>query len=340
MEEQTKAGNSDPSLIPVSQSSRASTHALKNSSPDQQIPGTRRPHESDPSSSIVRRATGPRTLAGKEQSKHNALKHGILSKVLLLKSESRREFDCLWNGLRADRRPVGTLEEILVEKLAVLTWRYRRLIAAETGEIRKNTEFPQSDGNNAGPEKITLTVSYIGQPSGWNTQGLIRDITDPAIRKQCLELLSELHENLKTNGFRSDEDQTILHSIYGTGSPSGEAFPNAYAIWSRSANCSEEERQKNGYPSTDQCVAKVLDAIANETRRLRKQEQSESKKAGIDKLRSSIPRDPSMDSDRLLRYEATINREFDRTLNQLERAQRMRLGQPVLPTIKVDLSST
>jgi hypothetical protein len=38
-------------------------------------------------------------------------------------------------------------------------------------------------------------------------------------------------------------------------------------------------------------------------------------------------------SDRLIRYEAHLSREFDRTLAQLERRQRMRLGQPVLPKL-------
>ncbi len=44
-------------------------------------------------------------------------------------------------------------------------------------------------------------------------------------------------------------------------------------------------------------------------------------------------------SDRLLRYEASLERSFDRTLSQLERLQRMRAGQPVLPELKVRVSS-
>ena len=43
--------------------------------------------------------------------------------------------------------------------------------------------------------------------------------------------------------------------------------------------------------------------------------------------------------EHLLRYEASIERAFDRTLSQIERAQRMRLGQPILPPIKLDVSS-
>ena len=40
-----------------------------------------------------------------------------------------------------------------------------------------------------------------------------------------------------------------------------------------------------------------------------------------------------------LRYSPALNREFDRTLNQLERLQRIREGQPVPPTLKLDLST-
>ena len=41
------------------------------------------------STSIVRKATGPRTQQGKDRSKHNAVKHGIFSKVVVLKGDHR-----------------------------------------------------------------------------------------------------------------------------------------------------------------------------------------------------------------------------------------------------------
>ena len=42
-------------------------------------------------------------------------------------------------------------------------------------------------------------------------------------------------------------------------------------------------------------------------------------------------------SDRLIRYEAHLSREIDRTLNQLERLQRMRKGQPLPPRLDVNI---
>src|SRR5215471_9480802 len=87
------------------------------------------------------RATGPRTTQGKERSKRNALKHGIFSQAALLKDESRAEYDALLNDLRENLQPEGALEEALVEKLALGTWRLRRLIIAETAEIQNAIGF-------------------------------------------------------------------------------------------------------------------------------------------------------------------------------------------------------
>lgn len=78
------------------------------------------------SSSLVRRGTGPRTEQGKEKSKHNALKYGIFSKVVVLENESQAEVDALRNELRDYLQPEGALEEILVDKLTTLFWRLRR----------------------------------------------------------------------------------------------------------------------------------------------------------------------------------------------------------------------
>jgi hypothetical protein len=63
----------------------------------------------------------------------------------------------------------------------------------------------------------------------------------------------------------------------------------------------------------------------------------EGDRAELESLRRLVPESPTL--DRLLRYEASLERAFDRTLSQLERLQRMRLGQPVLPPVKVEVSS-
>ncbi len=81
-------------------------------------------------------STGPRTAAGKVASSGNAVQHGILSRHLILPGESRDEFDALLLQLMTEQQPVGTLEQALVERMAIALWRQRRLVAAETAQLQ------------------------------------------------------------------------------------------------------------------------------------------------------------------------------------------------------------
>jgi hypothetical protein len=47
-----------------------------------------------------------------------------------------------------------------------------------------------------------------------------------------------------------------------------------------------------------------------------------------------------LELDVLIRYDTTLNRNIERTLNQLERHQRMRLGQPVPPPINLNITAS
>ena len=65
--------------------------------------------------------------------------------------------------------------------------------------------------------------------------------------------------------------------------------------------------------------------------------RAENDKTGIEFLRANVPEVSQL--DRLLRYETTLERNFDRILNQIERLQRLRKGQPVSPTLDVRVST-
>jgi hypothetical protein len=55
----------------------------------------------------------------------------------------------------------------------------------------------------------------------------------------------------------------------------------------------------------------------------------------LEKVSANVPESARL--DRLLKYSASLERDFDRTLNQLERLQRIRTGQPVPPQFNVNL---
>jgi hypothetical protein len=291
-----------------------------------------------PTRSSTRRGTGPRTLEGKERTKHNATRHGIFSTVIVLRGEARGEYESLLNSLWEALGPEGGLEELLVEKLATISWRHRRLLVAEGAEIRRNTEFLEQDQRSKEHEEAeetaaSSTLEYDG--------GLIRQIRNPDVLNHCLELLVELREGLETDGFDEERDTSILKKIYGDGGHLRETLHDSYALWFSTAETPEEERQREGYADPKQCKQNVLDEVDAEIKRLKQyrktRESIESDRHKLEILRRSVPESPGL--DRLLRYEANLERSFDRALNQLERLQRIRLGQPVAPRIDVNLSA-
>jgi hypothetical protein len=86
-------------------------------------------------------STGPKTERGKAHSRRNAFKHGVLSSTLLvskgLGKEDFDEFDEFLISLDKDLLPVGMLEKMLVEKIAVCWWRQKRALQSETGLIER-----------------------------------------------------------------------------------------------------------------------------------------------------------------------------------------------------------
>jgi hypothetical protein len=78
------------------------------------------------------------TTAGNyEPVRFNALKHGILSKLAVLAHEDHAEFDDLLSALIDEHQPGGITERHLIEELAAIIWRKRRVLLAENAQINE-----------------------------------------------------------------------------------------------------------------------------------------------------------------------------------------------------------
>ena len=79
------------------------------------------------------KSTGPKSNEGKSVAKLNAIKHGLTSKTVVISGEDPDEFEELRRQVEEEFHPVGWRELELVERIAVCTWRLRRLYAVEAG---------------------------------------------------------------------------------------------------------------------------------------------------------------------------------------------------------------
>lgn len=83
----------------------------------------------------AKKSTGATSDEGKAVIASNALKHGLFAQRLILPDENLDEYAQLIHGLISSLNPVGTLEQLLVEKIAVATWKQLRLTRAEGASI-------------------------------------------------------------------------------------------------------------------------------------------------------------------------------------------------------------
>ena len=225
------------------------------------------------------------------------------------------------------------LEETLVDKLATLSWRYRRLVIAEAAEIQKRAAFLEWNKREH-QEKEALETS-VGA-------GLMPKMANPRVLDRCLDLLEQLKDEFEINGFDSGFNKEVLTKLYGYQEHAAETLLEVYEAWGGTAECSDKDREQKGYSSAEECKEVFAVALEVEIKRLEQYKKTrasmEQEKTRLESLRQSVPDAPQL--DRLLRYEANLERNFDRTLTQLERFQRMRLGQPVASPIKLDISSS
>jgi hypothetical protein len=78
-------------------------------------------------------STGPKTPEGKAAVRLNAVKHGLLSREVLLPGVDEEALRELSEVLRAELQPVGELENLLVDRIIASYWRPRRLGRVEAG---------------------------------------------------------------------------------------------------------------------------------------------------------------------------------------------------------------
>lgn len=114
--------------------------------------------------------TPPAAVGGYARSRLNALRHGLWAKTPVLPFESAEEYETLIERLRAEHRPVGPTEAHLVDELAHVMWRRRRLKWAELAEVNdrmlrwlRNREQWPADPAGGPSKSITDYASYFAR---------------------------------------------------------------------------------------------------------------------------------------------------------------------------------
>lgn len=276
------------------------------------------------------RSTGPKTPGGKRAVRMNALKHGLLAKLVVIEDGDGKEdvgaYHELLQSLVHDLEPVGALEELLVQEITNCYWRLRRVLRHEIGLIREDLD-----------------------DCTWRTiRTSIRERNHPESEHRMFEGFREAFEKL-TEELAGDADLTgeMVRTIQGTLAPTYEEHMHHILTY-----LDLRQRSKSALPGEATPSVSAVELKTEKKKALeeafsqvvvfkvceRWEEEAMYHKASARLSALHLPSPEKVAN--LVRYEAAIHRQLYRAMDQLERRQRLRKGDFVPPPLKIDLGST
>ncbi len=280
----------------------------------------------------AQKSTGPKTITGKKVSKRNACRHGILSTEAVVHGrcikEKDDEFAALRQQLRAELAPVGLLEEMLVDDMVTARWRMRRALRAESGEIVLSVDEGQwaRETQNPSPEWIAWEshddASFAMHES---VQGI----------NYLEKRIGEVRQAMARDGELSEAAMRALLTRFG-GKPNmltsrleelrGHLLENPEQLEAAALRAKHQQMVREFLDGESSFLAERRPVCAE------REEKAEAARQAAAVL-------PSLAVlDKIMRYETKLERQLHRAMNQLERLQRRRLGEAVMPPLAVEIS--
>jgi hypothetical protein len=250
----------------------------------------------------ARGSGGPRTERGKKKSSRNAIKHAIFSAVVL-PDESPKMYRDILHALCDYFDPNDRVEQIFVEKLAANLWRYKRLILAETVDVAYTSGRAQMEMMLAGSQDLRNRE---------NNGRMMADDASPEPLERAIELLRKLRALVQERGFDIDADVTILFKLYG---PAVEGhlpidIELIYGYWQKYSEVNMQYRPKDRI-RVEEAKKQAIDMLDAQIR------WAESRRGCLkpfENARAVLSFPSEIALEKIMRYEAHLGREFDRTL--------------------------
>ena len=261
-------------------------------------------------------STPPSECTGTEITRFNALKHGILSRYTVLPWEDADEYQALVAALTAEHNPRGPTEEHLVEELAGILWRKRRLRMAEGALYRRGLK------DALRPYNETTEAALVHLDAGEQTERTIEAIR--ATPEETRQDLKELGED------RAMTEKVLKLLRAGTPGAYEKALetlhPDTLQAWKERLEEWEIDDYEEGqepYTADAASLQRLLETEIcpwYETRRKELENRP---------LIHAQAFGEALDPDRLrglARYEVHLDRKLERTLAMLIRLQDLRGG--------------
>jgi hypothetical protein len=265
------------------------------------------------------KSTGPKTLKGKVYSVRNAVSHGLFSRQAMdfvSHGEDPTEYEKILNGLRAKYQPMGTAEELEVERIAHCWWRLKRVWRYENAANRVALrDFGRRE---------------LAEQADWCQE---RDKEEDVITQELKTAAEEIQE---TKELPKDWEE-LKQRIFAI-------EPKFESTW-KSLECAAQERlatptisNLSKHLNTKE-RSLLLPMFTVTSAIILLEELRQSRNTSVREIAIAQHVIPNGDAlDKILRYETTIERQLGRSVDRLERLQRRCQGEMVRPPLRVDLT--
>ena len=119
----------------------------------------------------------------------NAMRHGILSRYTVLAHESANDYQALLTALADDHQPAGATQVHLVEELAGIIWRKRRVLLAEGANINQGLKGSARDAERVIPAAAPFERGLSGKHTDIRD---LMDLTPAAIAERRDDAIEDL----------------------------------------------------------------------------------------------------------------------------------------------------
>jgi hypothetical protein len=235
--------------------------------------------------------------------------------------EDDREFAALHQRLCADLKPVGLLEEMLVDQIVTAHWRLRRALKAETGEIALNVDAGQWDRKHQNPVLDRQRWEAHGDP--------VYDMENSVLGNFIIgNKLKQIRSLVEQEG---ELNEAAVRLAYFHGEPNrlSEELEKIRSRWQQNSEGLELSALRGRQQAEVLAyIDKRLEFISWHN------PECEEHEDGVEAARQAAAVLPSPEVlDKIMRYETKLERQLYRAMNQLERLQRRRLGEAVPPPV-------
>jgi hypothetical protein len=279
---------------------------------------------------------GVKTEEGKEVSKRNAIKHGILSDEVIIRRGRNAESEELYLEMRSRMvehfQPVGSLEEALVDELFAAYWRKRRVLRAERA-LMEHAALDARIKYSFAYLKKAITYDHLPEPEDiarleqYKTSIVLSELLGDVM--QIIHFIE--HEHLPLPKILKDR----LDANFGV---AFQLSPEREEI----LTCNEAIETKVYHDGKDEAYYKNQILVAAKKLLESLKEKAMEFASLEDTLYIAEEETHILPSERgaqrIQRYESHLHRIFLQTLHELQRVQSVRLGKPAPLAAALDVT--